>query len=393
MNFDKIIQPTSTRLISIRIRENFMFSVQSMIAVLTYISLNSVSFANDGAFYANGNQLIPITESKISVKKEILLIERVNSEYLRIHVHYEFFNPGADKKVLTGFEAVSPSGDVDGTPRNGKHPYIYDFSAKVDGEMTATNVAIVHDSLYYQNEKFNTVSDNEINNISDINNVDFKYVYYFEPLFKKGITTIDHSYLLKLSGSVDLKYNFTYVLTAATRWANNQIDDFTLILDLGDFQQYYIPRTFFENELSWAHVGQGKIKSMLDSRLDQNGISALEVITQNGQLIFQQSNFKPKDELSIYAWNFFGGCENFNPAYCDLPFELDDTQFIGQPVDEMAKKILRNLPFARRGYIFKNAELQAYYTRMNWYLPNQNYEALPELLTEQEKAWIEKFSD
>ncbi|MBK6527097.1 MAG: YARHG domain-containing protein [Crocinitomicaceae bacterium] len=59
----------------------------------------------------------------------------------------------------------------------------------------------------------------------------------------------------------------------------------------------------------------------------------------------------------------------------------------------MAKKILRNLPFARRGYIFKNAELQAYYTRMNWYIPNQNYEALPELLTEQEKTWIEKFSE
>jgi hypothetical protein len=351
------------------------------------------SLANDGAFYANGNQLIPITESKITVKKEILLIERVNAEYLRIQVHYEFFNPGADKKVLTGFEAVSPSGDVDGTPRNGKHPYIYDFSAKVNGEFIATNVAIVHDSMYYQNEKFKTVSEAEIKSISDINNVDFKYVYYFEPLFNKGITTIDHSYLLKLSGSVDLKYQFTYILTAATRWANNQIDDFTLILDLGEFQHFYIPMSFFDTATAWTFLGQGKIKSFSDTRLDENGIPTAEVISQNGQLIFQQLNFKPKDELSIYAWNFFGACENFDPAQCDLPFDINDQQHIDFPNDEMSQKILRNLPFARRGYIFKNANLQAYYESMNWYIPNPDYEANPELLTLAEQIWIEKFSE
>jgi len=368
-----------------------MFMKLILVSLLVFLA--TTAFTNDGAFYANGNQLIPITESKISVKKEILLIERVNADYLRIQVHYEFFNPGADKKVLTGFEAVSPSGDVDGTPRNGKHPYIYDFSAKVNGEFISTNVAIVHDSLYYQNGQFKTVSEQEIKSISDINTVDFKYVYYFEPLFKKGITTIDHSYLLKLSGSVDLKYQFTYILTAANRWANNQIDDFTLILDLGNFQQYYIPMTFFKSETAWTFLGQGKIQRTSDTRLDQNGILAAEVIAQNGQVIFQQTNFKPQDELFIYTWNFFGGCEKFDPAFCDLPFAIDDAQYVDHPIDETAQKILRNLPFARRGYIFKNAELNTYYSRMNWYIPNQNYEALPELLTEQEKAWIEKFSN
>jgi hypothetical protein len=79
MNFNKIIQPTSIKIFSIRMRKNLVLSVQSIITVLASISLNLISFANDGAFYANGNQLIPITESKISVKKEILLIERVNS--------------------------------------------------------------------------------------------------------------------------------------------------------------------------------------------------------------------------------------------------------------------------------------------------------------------------
>ena len=33
--------------------------------------------ANDGVFYAQGNHLIPITETDISVKKEVLTINKV----------------------------------------------------------------------------------------------------------------------------------------------------------------------------------------------------------------------------------------------------------------------------------------------------------------------------
>ncbi|MFV0565090.1 MAG: YARHG domain-containing protein [Flavobacteriaceae bacterium] len=51
----------------------------------------------------------------------------------------------------------------------------------------------------------------------------------------------------------------------------------------------------------------------------------------------------------------------------------------------------KNLPFARRGYIFKNAELKDFYENLDWYIPNPNYIPETETLTKHEKNWIEKY--
>ena len=54
------------------------------------------AWANDGAFYASGNHLIPITETDIRVQKEILTLNRVGDS-IQVNVYYEFFNPVAEK--------------------------------------------------------------------------------------------------------------------------------------------------------------------------------------------------------------------------------------------------------------------------------------------------------
>ena len=41
--------------------------------------------ANDGVYYTSGNQLIPITETEISVRKEILDITKRNDQ-IQVHV-------------------------------------------------------------------------------------------------------------------------------------------------------------------------------------------------------------------------------------------------------------------------------------------------------------------
>ena len=53
--------------------------------------------------------------------------------------------------------------------------------------------------------------------------------------------------------------------------------------------------------------------------------------------------------------------------------------------------VLKNLPFARRGYIFQNQDLNDFYRKLEWYIPNPNYEPNVEILTENEKKWIEKW--
>ena len=54
--------------------------------------------ANDGVFYASGNQLIPVTETDISVRKEVLTINRVGDR-LVVTVYYEVFNPTKPKDL------------------------------------------------------------------------------------------------------------------------------------------------------------------------------------------------------------------------------------------------------------------------------------------------------
>ena len=84
-----------------------------LLALFTVIGVK----ANDGAFYSNGTQLIPITETTIKVQKEILTITRVPDNVsgygslFQVHVYYEFYNPGKAKDLIVGFESPSPDGN------------------------------------------------------------------------------------------------------------------------------------------------------------------------------------------------------------------------------------------------------------------------------------------
>ena len=245
--------------------------------------------ANDGAFTAIGNQLIPITESDITVQKEILTLKKTGNGFIEVTVYYEFFNPKADKTITVGFEAFSPSGDVDGAPVNGKHPYMKDFTVQLNGKTRPYNVAFVADSLYQQNGKINSINLSEFKGRTSGNEVDFFYVYHFDATFKQGINIIKHTYRYEISGGVCYNYDFGYILTAANRWGNNQIDDFTLIIDNGVFQSFDIPKTFFDNNSDWTIDGVGK---KINAQSEE-GIATTRFHIQNGPIIFQKKNFTP----------------------------------------------------------------------------------------------------
>ena len=105
--------------------------------------------ANDGVFYAAGNQLIPIVETDISVKKEVLSIVR-QGDYAIIDVNYEFFNPTKTKTLLVGFEAPSPY-NANFSDYRDSHPFISDFTVNMNGKDLPYKVALVkNDSIYYK---------------------------------------------------------------------------------------------------------------------------------------------------------------------------------------------------------------------------------------------------
>jgi hypothetical protein len=350
--------------------------------IILFFLLGISLSANDGTFYTNGNQLIPLIETDISIRKEILTLKKIRNQYIEVTVYYEFFNPKDEKKLTVGFEAFSPMGDADRKPINNHHPYIKDFTVELNGTILKHDVAIVPDSLYFKSGKIKSLDFTKYNDFDD----DFFYVYHFDANFKKGLNIIKHTYSYNLSNSVVFNYDFQYILTTANRWSNKQIDDFTLVIDAGELEDFSINKTFFQSKNEWIINGIGisqEFKADLNLGIETD---AVRFYIQRGNLIFQKKNFKINGDLFLASQNY-----NFLQNSKSLPFSYFQDSKINNPQTEFEKKCLKNLPFARRGYIFQNQELNFYFKKMDWYIQNPNYEPIIENLTEIEKKWIEKW--
>lgn len=369
-----------------------MRSILRILLLFTiFLSLQTWAFANDGAFYASGNQLIPIVETDIQVRKEILSLKKIENEWVEVTVYYEFFNPKkTNKELVVGFEAFSPEGDVDGAPVEGKHPYMKDFKVNLNEKSLPFQVAYVADSNYVKQGIIKSVDLRKFSGSKNGNYVDFFYVYHFKAIFKPGINKLKHTYRYKLSGSIDLNYQFEYILTAANRWANKQIDDFTLILDMGSYETFQINKSFFQNAKEWDLQGRGKHSDVAKSNNPIMESDAVKFHIQEGKLVFKKKNFRPKGELYVYNFNNWGNGNILYPEEGYIAYSIhqqpDLTEKSKYKADE--KKILRNLPFARRGHVFQDKLLKDYYENTDWYLANPNYQVDRSKLTNKEKAWL-----
>lgn len=61
------------------------------------------------------------------------------------------------------------------------------------------------------------------------------------------------------------------------------------------------------------------------------------------------------------------------------------------PKNEYESKIVRNLPYAIRGYIFQDKKVQEFYESLNWYVADKNYRPDLLMLSESEQQWIDQW--
>ncbi|MBO6025504.1 MAG: YARHG domain-containing protein [Bacteroidales bacterium] len=372
--------------------------------------------ANDGVFYANGNQLIPIAESDISVKKEVLTINRVGN-CLKVNVYYEFFNPVKAKDLLVGFEAEPPYPyDEEYLKLFPEQPHMRNFKVMVNGEALNYQVSHVAGGYYdydgtkrdapnyYLNGKVQGWSRQQCEDSIRANyyfNAPFMFVYHFNAHFREGLNVVQHSYDFDMSHSVEEEFDFVYILTAANRWANNGIDDFTLEVNMGDRESFMVNPTFFKSAKDWAINGKGKVTMETQWGLaDEKGSPIFHI--QEGSITYKKKNFHPEGELSInkrldlipyYIDGMYDGVdgnaivEQMKELYhkLDKGFydELDLSKFTSEH-----RRILRNMPFAYRGHVFKDAKLRQYFESTSWYLPDPDYKDNMEDLTPKEKEWV-----
>ena len=418
-----------------------MFAKKVRLVFASALLISLFAWSNDGVFYASGNQLIPISETDISVKKEILTLNRIGDS-VQVTVYYEFFNPAAEKEVLVGFEAQPPSVDFNFTTakRFPGHPYMSDFKVVMNGESLPYEIAHVplgydnhgnqKEAGYYVDGKIKSASIQELGLEEWLANGDDDalehpmYVYHFKARFRPGLNIIQHTYNYEMSYSqlpIFVMYfaaDFQYVLTAANRWANNGIDDFTLNINMGDHTSFNLFPMFFKSPDEWDIHGKGKY--VIDAQPDANMEYTMKYLTkgqqgihyhmQNGMLSFHKENFHPEGDLYIndirfLSWEY--------PAWSrwEHPFDSSDTQNVMdcfrkeyfslrlsdsnketyryESFTPNQRRILKNLPFAYRGNIFKDKTLQDFYESADWYIPNPDYEADMQTLTPHEQQWVE----
>jgi len=257
------------------------------------------------------------------------------------------------------------------------------FKSIVNGEAIEFETSIVNTDNYYVKNQINKKTEAEV--ITDdfnSNSPEFYYVYHFNAVFKPGLNSIVHTYRFNMSGGISENYSFDYILTAANRWANKQIDDFTLNIHMGEKQGFEVSNSFFKDKSEWIIENGRSINKENQS---------VRFIIHDGKISFKQKDFHPKGELFVKSIHgpIRDSYLSFDSSFHNLPNKIDLKNTSPHSTNEISFKILRNLPYAIRGYVFNNSSIQNYYLSQYWYKPNPRYEAKPERLNEEERNWMQ----
>jgi hypothetical protein len=355
-----------------------------LIAILFLIAFCFQSFANDGVFYSEGGNLYPKKETTIQLKREVLMFTFLDTA-VRVDILFEFYNPGSAKTETVGFVTPPPSGDLafdsdDMEDWSLRHPQIFEFYAIVNDVMQPWSVYKAKES------GFRTDHFEEFFN---------EYVYYFDAEFQKGSNIIQHSYIYKGSSSVEYKNEFFYRLTTGKMWANGQIDDFELLINIPG-QGIYVPWSFQESmkPAAWEVVGIGRLR---DELTDFMGDTVRMGYLQSGMLRFHALNFKPDYDLHFGMMNFFNMFafeandlfENVDPHLTLSPYFYDYEKDDLKDLSSFELMFLRNFIYALHGYEFRNEELFAIFSEFSWYYPQSWLnDKIDNLLSEKEKQLI-----
>lgn len=153
---------------------------QRLLFVLLTVCVASFAWANDGVYYVQGNQLVPLHETDISIEKEVLTIGLCDDGYAQVDVLYELFNHGTDKVVDMGFEASNPYNTGDSINPLGGHPYICQFSVEMNGEYLNYTNAVVEPGQF--DKPFRMPEDEDEREFAR-----YSYVYCFKAFFHAGV--------------------------------------------------------------------------------------------------------------------------------------------------------------------------------------------------------------
>ena len=412
--------------------KNYIRRITTTILALCALCINT--YANDGEFHVNGNHLIPISNTDIKIAKEILTIYVSDtSRHTSVDVDYTFINTSSKpKKVRMGFEASMLEDSDAILPKEGHqgHPCIYDFVVEMNGkQIKYTNeYAFIIDSTTTDYKHFpvdktkweNTSKeyrdehgwwDEGLWNKKTNEYRPYAYVYYFEATFLPGENKIHHTYKYDCGYDLENRYLITYWLTPAMRWNNKKIEDFTLRISAENTTEHFSLFGPFGKGTFNIVKGNGKFRNNGDGK---------EIVMRNGMLEYHCADFVPEHDLSIVSQDKFfyedlhqiKDSEVGENEYASSKVSVDDICKFGYyniwyaisdsygenlaktilTLSDWEKRVLRNLPYARRGYVFKDKKLADYFSQFYWYMPDPSWTPSQADFTEWERDFVKSFS-
>ena len=356
------------------------------------------AIANDSEYYSVGNQLVPVQSTQISVMKEILTVNLTNDGVTHFDVYYEFRNDGPATDILMGFEAMPPKVSSFETRADAPHPSITDFQVKMNGTPLPYKNALSENGLQdglHPVEISQWVYNQDLEtpvHISDASRyLRYAYVYYFNAHFRPGINVVHHTYAYKESNGVNQTFWIDYKLTPANRWANKRIDDFTLrITSNGISKHFAMNKAPFIGAKVETNVryGTAKMRELTWGDIDDESArhNYYEVTMRDAVVEWHITNFQPQAELLLSSVDmmvinhqFLNYQSTTGEAFGESVYYDGGVNFVlttdGKLTGNHAlnQRIVRNLPYAARGYQFKNPQLRKFFNSQWWYMPNPNY--------------------
>ena len=364
--------------------------MKKILLAILFCLLSIFTFANDWEFGSEGEHIIPLKGSNMSIKKEKITL-KLTPDGMLVNVKFTFDNPTAENKIVGFVTPESGNGEEEDEttkPKRKAEPLkIKNFKTTVNGKEVKSNVELLSKLL-----SKGVLDNNIIKEYTEKEKTFYNYVYYFNSDFKQGENVVEHSYFYTGSYGV-YERDFEYVVTTISKWKNQTVEDFEIEVHPGNYF-VKLPYSFWKDnkKINWEIVGKGKMVTIAPTKksndedatgLERYGIIYLKL--NDGFVRYKTKNFSPNQDFYMTRMDNILGFEyeypegkvqgyKFKDKYFEILREVaySDYPEIVDSLKDLSDKdldIVRNYPYAFAGYDFARKDLKDYFSQFVWYSP------------------------
>ena len=364
--------------------------MKKILLAILFCLLSIFTFANDWEFGSEGEHIIPLKGSNMSIKKEKITL-KLTPDGMLVNVKFTFDNPTAENKIVGFVTPESGNGEEEDEttkPKRKAEPLkIKNFKTTVNGKEVKSNVELLSKLL-----SKGVLDNNIIKEYTEKEKTFYNYVYSFNADFKQGENVVEHSYFYTGSYGV-YERDFEYVVTTISKWKNKTVEDFEIEVHPGNYF-VKLPYSFWKDnkKINWEIVGKGKMVTIAPTKksndedatgLERYGIIYLKL--NDGFVRYKTKNFSPNQDFYMTRMDNILGFEyeypegkvqgyKFKDKYFEILREVaySDYPEIVDSLKDLSDKdldIVRNYPYAFAGYDFAKKDLKDYFSQFIWYSP------------------------